>query len=183
MKQLILLLISTILLSACSELLTKKEIASTRNVQLSSDPIEVYDYMKGRDRVFAHYDENFNLSLRPQINGFYVVALENAANGVMPVQFFYQATHRKKTDRALVQLQVIKGEKPSIEVHPKGDVIGWYETGEKESEKIYIDGVAEGIWTEWYKNGQKKIEQHYEHGLIIQETEWDENGVVIVDEE
>ena len=47
-------------------------------------------------------------------------------------------------------------------------LIGWYENGQKESEKHYKDERLDGIQTFWYENGQKKHEGNYKNGLVYQ---------------
>jgi len=53
---------------------------------------------------------------------------------------------------------------------------GWYENGQKGSERIYKNGRMDGLGTGWYENGQKESERIYKDGKEISSKCWDEDG-------
>ena len=55
-------------------------------------------------------------------------------------------------------------------------ITSWYENGQKESERYYVDGERHGLTTFWYESGQKKFEINYVAGQHELVTSWYENG-------
>jgi uncharacterized protein len=49
-------------------------------------------------------------------------------------------------------------------IHGKRE--GWYESGQKYSEILYINGEKHGKCFCWYRNGSILREINYEHGII-----------------
>ena len=40
-----------------------------------------------------------------------------------------------------------------------------YESGQKLSEGLWMNGKKEGVWTEWYENGQIKSQESYKENV------------------
>ena len=58
-----------------------------------------------------------------------------------------------------------------------GVVVKKYESGNKEWEKTYKDGIKHGIWVQWYETGQKESERRFKNGFPYGNwTSWHENG-------
>ena len=51
--------------------------------------------------------------------------------------------------------------------------MGWYKSGQKESEN-YKDG--HGRWTLWYENGQMREKENYKDGKLMSAEAWKPNG-------
>jgi len=44
-----------------------------------------------------------------------------------------------------------------------GVCIKYYKNGSKKEERIYHEGMKNGIWKYWRENGKIKIEEYYKH--------------------
>ena len=57
----------------------------------------------------------------------------------------------------------------------------WYKYPDQlKTEEHYFYNTRDGMQREWYPNGQLKEEMEIELGTILRHTEWDENGVQII---
>lgn len=54
----------------------------------------------------------------------------------------------------------------------------WYPSGALSTEEVYAKNTRHGLCTEWYENGSLKLQAMYEHGIIINKTEWDASGAI-----
>ena len=61
----------------------------------------------------------------------------------------------------------------------QGLVTKYYEDGKKNRESTIIDGFFDGDQTEWWNNGKIKAKRFYKKDIIINLTEWDEDGELI----
>jgi len=55
----------------------------------------------------------------------------------------------------------------------------WYPSGERLSEVTYLNNSVHGSSREWHKNGRLKREAEYEHGILLKENKWDDDGKLI----
>lgn len=55
---------------------------------------------------------------------------------------------------------------PILEGKQQGIAIGWYNSGEKLLERIYINGKCEGIFKQWWPNGQLRYLFNYENDVF-----------------
>jgi len=70
-----------------------------------------------------------------------------------------------------------QSEKSYLDGQPNGAQAKWYENGQKESNVNYIDGQPEGELAKWYEDGQKKYECNIVSGKVDGLLSvWYENG-------
>lgn len=52
---------------------------------------------------------------------------------------------------------------PILDGQENGLAKGWYNTGEKLLERLFVDGKKEGVFKQWWPNGRLRYLFHYEH--------------------
>ena len=58
-----------------------------------------------------------------------------------------------------------------------GNLVEYYENGQKQSEGHYKNGQLNGLYTDWYKNGQMALRSNWKGGMEAGLwTEWYRNG-------
>ena len=58
-----------------------------------------------------------------------------------------------------------------------GEVVWYYENGQKEGEGTFKDGKLDGLWTYWYEDGQKRGEGTFKNGKWDGKwTRWSSDG-------
>ncbi len=55
----------------------------------------------------------------------------------------------------------------------------WYSDNTLRAEENYLKGAKHGVCKEWFRGGKLKSLSKYEFGILVNQTEWDENENVI----
>lgn len=161
MKNLILLCVLTIGLTAC----TKESAYTIDNAATEKAPWKIGDIIS-EDRCLGRAYNTLDVCYRK--------FLGITTKGLMLVQNFHPS-QAKATDPYLVSDASTLASDPAFKID--GVFTAWYTNGQKAIEVTYQDGRPQGVSLEWYETGEQAAKSHFKNG---QEqgvsTIWHRNG-------